>query len=57
MLSIADRVLGIHLGLGDLQPLAICHGYSCACQCSQCLERERDRPAGPAPQPWEAKAA
>jgi hypothetical protein len=58
MLTFADRVLGLHLGLGDLQPAPICHGYQNACVCSECLERESapDVALVPVRQPWETAA-
>lgn len=40
MLSFADRVLGLHLGLGDLgstnEP---CMTYACGCACKRCSDR------------------
>lgn len=56
LLSFSDRVLGWHLGLGDLGNTdEICHGYQHACVCSRCRERENPTPVA-APQPWETAA-
>lgn len=52
------RVLGFLLGLGDLNR-RVCHGYSRACVCAECLERVSN-PKGPraaARQPWEPRQA
>lgn len=50
------RVLGFHLGLGDLNRGETCHGYANCCTCSECLERAQRKPKKPAPQPWETAA-
>lgn len=51
-LSLDDRRLGILLGLGDLAEREVCHGYSNACPCSACLEREESKPKQKVIQPW-----
>ncbi len=58
-LSTDARVLGLHLGLGDLQHGPPCHGYQNCCTCPDCLDRERTpAQATEMPrQPWEPKAA
>jgi hypothetical protein len=63
-LSLADRTLGWHLGLGDLaqQDAPKCHGYANACRCPECRERERLTMEQPLEvrdvrQPWELQDA
>lgn len=56
LLSFSDRVLGLHLGLGDLQLCPPCHGYANACICIDCMAREQLPKPAPAPQPWERVA-
>ena len=61
-LSLADRQLGWHLGLGDLaqQDETPCMGYANACRCPDCQDREELAMTTPAlgeiRQPWELKA-
>jgi len=56
VLSTDDRILGLLLGLGDLAPRDICHGYRHACVCHECKDRAAGEPARtPAAQPWEPK--
>lgn len=54
------RILGFHLGLGDLQRSQPCMGYQNACVCTDCREREIEREAEAAKatprQPWEPTA-
>lgn len=35
------RILGLILGLGDLDQPSPCHGYQNACVCNDCRERQR----------------
>lgn len=68
-LSVADRTLGVLLGLGDLaEHRDVCHGYIAGCvSCEPCRDRAEQAEAVdtvdalPAPipirQPWEARAA
>ena len=56
-LSWDDRKLGWLLGLEDLTPRRVCHGYSNACVCCDCLERVQNAAKSvetPA-QPWEPR--
>lgn len=57
-LSLDARLLGLKLGLGDLNRPEPCHGYQHGCDCSVCLEREKhpEPAAAPASQPWELAA-
>jgi hypothetical protein len=58
MLSVNDRVLGLLLGLGDLDGPELCHGYANGCICGSCCERELAVSELPArvKQPWETAA-
>ncbi len=53
------RLLGFHLGLGDLSPSKPCHGYANVCTCPECSERaERARKAPEiVRQPWDVRVA
>lgn len=52
------RILGLMLGLGDLQERETCHGYATGCVCKDCtarVERVRELQAMPRvtpEQPW-----
>lgn len=53
------RLLGIRLGLGDLNRPQPCMGYANACVCDDCRERQQLAHAdtGPRPrQPWEVRS-
>src|SRR5690348_16569605 len=39
VLAMIEPELCVRLGLGDLSPRTICHGYSTCCECSTCLKR------------------
>lgn len=53
LLGVSARLLGLHLGLGDLNRPEVCHGYQNACQCSHCLARENPVIVERVRQPWE----
>lgn len=58
-LDIDARILGVLLGLGDLQDRERCMGYQNGCRCSECVERERLQREGKRPVrafPWEDAA-
>lgn len=53
-LSWDDRLLGMRLGLGDLEPRVRCMGYANACVCPVCVERSERPEQREIKQPWEA---
>lgn len=53
-MSRSARLLGLTLGLGDIQTYEPCMGYANACVCTHCRARQRALIATNLPrQPWE----
>lgn len=57
-ITVEHRVLGVLLGLGDIAPRELCHGFQNGCVCLECSERidaAQVQIASQIAQPWEPR--